>query len=92
VSTEWRLTKRRGPNKPTQHSDSYIMIVTIVIFVILIYFKPKHCDAGKGEISKQKQLKEKKCYGTVQDFSFYETRLILKFSFKHCLMKELKIF
>ncbi len=65
MSTEWRLTKRRGSNKPTQHSDSYIMIVTIVIFVILIYLKPKHCDAGKGEISKQKQLKENKWHGAV---------------------------
>jgi len=31
-------------------------------------------------------------YRAVQDLGFYETRRILKFSFKHCLMKEIEIF
>jgi len=35
--------------------------------------------SGMGEIS-------------TEDLSFYETRWILKFSFKHCLMNEIEVF
>jgi hypothetical protein len=45
-----------------------------------------------GEISKRRQLNEKKWYGVVQDLRFYEMRLILKFTFKHYLMNEIEIF
>jgi hypothetical protein len=45
---------------------------------------------GMGEISKQRQLNEKIQYGMVRDLSFYETRWILKFSFKHSLMNEIE--
>ncbi len=44
-----------------------------------------------GEIGKQRQLTEKKWYGVVRDLSFYETRWILKLSFKHHLKNEIKI-
>ncbi len=48
--------------------------------------------AGMGEICKRRQLNEKKQYRAVQDLSFYETRWILKFSFKYHLMNEIDIF
>ncbi len=44
-----------------------------------------------GKIGKQKQLNETKQNGAVLDLSFYETRGILKFSFKHHLMSDIKI-
>ncbi len=47
---------------------------------------------GRGEISKQRKLNNKKWYRVVRDLSFYETRRILKFSFKDGLMKEIGIF
>ncbi len=46
--------------------------------------------AGMGEINKQRQLNEKIRYGVVRDLSFYKTRWILKFSFKHSLMNEIE--
>ncbi len=45
-----------------------------------------------GEIGKQRQLNEKKKYGGVQEYSFYEIRWILKFLFKHYFMNEINIF
>jgi hypothetical protein len=48
--------------------------------------------AGMGDIGKRRQLNKKKQYQVVRDFSFYETRWILKFSFKHHLMNEIEIF
>ena len=49
-------------------------------------------EAGMGKLGKQSQLNEKKWYGAERDLSFYETRWILKFSLKHCLMNEIEIF
>jgi hypothetical protein len=48
--------------------------------------------SGMGKISKRRQLNEMIQYIAVQDPSFYETRWILKISFKHCLLNEIKIF
>jgi len=45
-----------------------------------------------GKIGKMKQLNKKMQYRAIRDLSFYEMRWIWKFSFKHCLMKEIKIF
>jgi hypothetical protein len=47
---------------------------------------------GMGEISKHRQLNEKKRYRAVQDLSFYEMRWIFKFSLKYHLMNEIDIF
>jgi hypothetical protein len=49
-------------------------------------------EPSMGEIGKQRQSNEMEWYGAVQDLSFYKTKWILKFSFKHCIMKEIKIF
>jgi hypothetical protein len=54
--------------------------------------KVKFLEAGMGKLGKQSQLNEKKWYGANGGLSFYETRWILKFSFKHCLMNEIEIF
>ncbi len=45
-----------------------------------------------GEMSKRRQLNKTEWYGVVQDLNFYDTRWILKFSLKHCLMNEFEIF
>ena len=44
--------------------------------------------SGMGEIG----FNRMKWYGVVRDLSFYGTRWILKFSFKHRLMNGFKIF
>ncbi len=68
-----------------------------MLFQEWTYIDPKDLTllawlAGRGEIDKPKHLNEKKQYIAVRDFSFYETRWILKFSFKHLLMNEIEIF
>jgi hypothetical protein len=44
-----------------------------------------------GQIGKQRQLNKTEQFGAVQDLSFYITRWILKFSFKHHLMNVIEI-
>ncbi len=60
--------------------------------MFVIASESEFLEAGTGNLGKQSQLNEKKWYGAEQDLSFYETRWILKFSLKHCLMNEIEIF
>jgi hypothetical protein len=49
-------------------------------------------ESSMGKIGKQRQLNEMEWYGAVRDLGFYEMRWILKFSFKHRKMNEIKVF
>jgi len=63
----------------------------LIIIIVCLLWLQSRLVTGMGEISKWRQLNDKIWYRAVWDLSFYKTRWILKFSFKHRLKKEIDI-
>jgi len=59
------------------------MYTVIIVVNVTDIYTCHYSETGMGKICKWRQLNEMKWHEAIWDLSFYETRWILSFSFKH---------